>query len=964
MNTIPVDELYNVQKSPDILIPEYPWKDRHFYTFYLPFLCRAEELVRQNPLWDRYISPEAEKNFLTGLMNRLEAICLRTLVVEIQYCRAGGMLGEGSPADQYERFVEEYLRDSEQMISFWETYPWLYEIVNDEVNRYTAFLGQILNHFLEDREELEKCLGQGKKLYRITDAQMDRGDIHGDGKAVARLELNGGISVYYKPGDKNLKAGFIKELNELYQKQGLSVWDYHAVIKTDHAWEETVLTEECCASDERFRYYRRLGIALLLCYQRGICDIHCENVISHGEFPVMIDVEVVKRRAKDRKMKWGFLNTSVLSTGILPCYMKGAGENRVNPAVLCLDRHQKSAVRHLVMKNPKTSDICLELEYTELQFSNDIPVWTQEEEKEVVECIREGFRTAAKNYEMRTGRRKKGGEVCRYIHRPTNEYAMLLFMLRHPKYLSGREEAEKMLHMALSRPGNGGVENGKVVGWETEALLKGEIPLFTFREASRRLYWGSDFVEDFFVDDSEEESGVEKIQNRKLRIQEKLIEISMTGLRWDQTGFINSYEQKNLKEFLDDSDKEKLCFAEYAGQMTGSAEALETGRGICGLAAEKLVSQIVDMAFKEGQAADWWSADIQFRNKVLWDVTETPLYLYNGKAGIGLFLHIALNRGISLPEGVTQITEKIDRMMFRHTGQFSAGEGESGSGAMSGEYSIAYYYQYLYGLTKRAVYLEYAGRHLDILAGKDPGKSYDLISGLSGMALVWLNQWRFTGKENYLEYAEHMLDELAAFVQKKAVDGMREVLPGMAHGWSGILLAFQRYALSVGEDRYDEAILAALKAENSWYRPEMNNWEDIHRGEPMDTVAWCHGAAGILLCRMELMKSRNREIAAAAERDAVRAAGKIQSMPLRKGYCLCHGNLGNVSILRKYAGICGDRKLEQNCEKYIRIIAGKFCSDMIELLPQEKFDFGLMNGLSGMGTVFLDSGLGFLALDV
>lgn len=964
MKIIPVDELYNAQMHQNISLPEYLWKDRHFYTFYLPFLRRAEELVRQNPLWDRYISLEAERSFLTGLMNRLEAVCLRTLVVEIQYSRAGGMLGEGSPAEQYERFVEEYLQDREQMAAFWKTYTWLYEIVNNEVNRYTVFLGQILKHFQEDREELELCLGQGKKLCHITDIQMDRGDIHDDGKAVARLELDGGVSVYYKPGNKSLKAGFIKELNDLYEKQGLSVWDYHAVIKGDHTWEEAVLSEKCCTREDRFRYYRRLGIALLLCYQRGICDIHCENVISQGEFPVLIDVEVVKRRAKDRKMKWGFLNTSVLSAGILPCYMKGGGENRVNPAVLCLDRHQKSAVRHLVMKNPKTADICLELEYTELHFSNDIPVWTQEEEKEVTECIREGFRTAAESYKMQTGRKKEVCEVCRYIHRPTNEYAMLLFMLRHPKYLSRREEAEKMLHMALSRPGNGGVEDKKVAEWETEALLRGEIPLFTFREDSRRLYWRSDFVESFFADNPAQEIAAQKVQSGNLRIQEKLIEISMAGLRRDQTGFINSYGQKNLKEFLDNSSGEEACFTEGSGQMAGSEKIPESGQNICVLAVETLIGQIADMAFEDGQEADWWSVDIQFRSKIFWDVAEMPIYLYNGKAGTGLFFHSALASGISVSEKVRQITEKIDQIMFRHTEKYSSEAGKSSSGAMSGEYSIAYYYQYLYGLTGQTVYLDYASQHLEKLKGSESGDNYDLLSGLAGMALVWINQWRLTGERSDLEYAGHILDNLADFARREAAEGTAGVLPGMAHGWSGILLAFQRYALLTGQDRYDEVILLALEAENSWYRPELNNWEDLHRGEPMDTVAWCHGAAGILLCRMELTKSRNREIVAVAEQDAARAARKIQSMPLRKGYCLCHGNLGNMSILRKYAAICGDRKLEQSCEKYIRIIAGKFCSDTMKLLPQEKYDFGLMNGLSGIGTVFLDSGLAFLTLDV
>ena len=201
-----------------------------------------------------------------------------------------------------------------------------------------------------------------------------------------------------------------------------------------------------------------------------------------------------------------------------------------------------------------------------------------------------------------------------------------------------------------------------------------------------------------------------------------------------------------------------------------------------------------------------------------------------------------------------------------------------------------------------------------------------------------------------------MLDRLRAFVQKEAAQEYTEFLPGMAHGWSGLLMAFQRYASLTGSSRYEDAILLALKMENDWYRPEFGNWEDIHRGEPMDTVAWCHGAAGILLCRMELMESGCPEIAAIASRDAARAAEKIQSMPLRKGYCLCHGNLGNIAILKTYAQPGRDAALKKRCTDYMREVAEQLMNDTLELLPQEAYDFGLMNGLGGIAAALMDQG--------
>lgn len=89
MYQLSVNELYNPKLQQSVPLPEHLWKERHFYTFYLPFLRLAKRQTSQNPRWSVCISPEAEADVLTGLLNRLEAVCLRTLIVEIQFCKAG-----------------------------------------------------------------------------------------------------------------------------------------------------------------------------------------------------------------------------------------------------------------------------------------------------------------------------------------------------------------------------------------------------------------------------------------------------------------------------------------------------------------------------------------------------------------------------------------------------------------------------------------------------------------------------------------------------------------------------------------------------------------------------------------------------------------------------------------------------------------------------------------------------------
>lgn len=959
MNQLTINEIYDPKLQENIPLPEYLWKERHFYTFYLPFLRLAKKKLVSTEDWSSCVSEAAEGDWLTGLMNRLEGICLRTLVVEIQYCKAGGVLGNGDPQKQYGQFVEGYLRDSSQMVAFWQAYPYLYELVLYEAERYVNFTERILRHFRQDRKELEGDFGWKDGCGQICHLRMDRGDIHGQGRAVAELELADGRRLFYKPGKRSLKVQFTEMLNRLYVRQGLTAWRDQTAAKEDHTWEVGVESEACTAKAERFRYYRRLGIILFLCYQWGLCDIHCENVISHGEFPVLVDVEVGKRRAKRRKMPWGLYSNSVLSVGILPFYIKGEGENWVNPGVLCLDRHQKSTVRHLVLKHPRTSDVCLELEYTDLLLNSDLPGWAEEEEAEVIACLQEGFRRAGADYrELCRGIKRAPQSVpvlteataFRYIHRPTNEYAMLLHMLGHPEYMVQREKAENLLRTALERPGNGGVQDVDVREWEVACLLKREIPLFTFYGNSARLYCGEDYVENFFAE-RPENAAEQRVSVRNLRIQEKLIEVSMAGLHRNQEDFRNCYGRYNMKEFSLRNRREEFSLEETGRKKPEKLP--ENAETVCRCAAEQIAEQMRNLAFLEKKEVSWWSVNPQFRQKVLWEVTEMPPDLYHGKAGIGLFFHNGLACGVLDSEEDRYLTELLDREMFRYTSQPLSER--SSFGAFSGEYSVIYYYQYLYGLTGRKTYLDYAKKHLKKIAGREPEEAYDLMSGASGMALVWLNQWKLTGAASCLAYAEKLLDRLAAFAMAEAPKHPASVPAGMAHGWSGILLAFGRYATLTGSRRYDGAVLAALEAENRWYCPGIHNWQDLHRGEPRDTVAWCHGAAGILLCRMELEKSLNPEIAAAAGRDAARAAEKLQTAPLRRGYCLCHGNLGNVLILRAYAAEQKNRELERLCGAYMRAVAGQFLAGKLHLLPQEKYDFGLMNGLGGIGNALMCS---------
>ena len=98
---------------------------------------------------------------------------------------------------------------------------------------------------------------------------------------------------------------------------------------------------------------------MFLCYAIGAADIHYENVIAAGEFPVLIDMEVIKRNKNSNIMRdiEKFMSDSVLNIGILPVYMKGTNNSVFNAGILRNEESCKTIYDVPVVANSQTSDI-------------------------------------------------------------------------------------------------------------------------------------------------------------------------------------------------------------------------------------------------------------------------------------------------------------------------------------------------------------------------------------------------------------------------------------------------------------------------------------------------------------------------------------------------------------------------------------------------------------------------------
>ena len=154
-----------------------------------------------------------------------------------------------------------------------------------------------------------------------------------------------------------------------------------------------------------------------------------------------------------------------------------------------------------------------------------------------------------------------------------------------------------------------------------------------------------------------------------------------------------------------------------------------------------------------------------------------------------------------------------------------------------------------------------------------------------------------------------------------------------------------------GNREYLKKINLLCEYENSLYSEEKENWLDLRSPEDEKKVmnAWCHGAPGILLARLEIEKIReNHDI----EEDMKRASRSLFYGKENGRLCICHGLAGRILIMKKY--------LEQHKNPEFREIYKQKVQELFFMLEQkndlnasETRNPAFMNGMSGVAYALL-----------
>lgn len=929
-----------------------------FGAFYDPFVQVANKQLGETVTQKRYIKESILVDFQKSLFNLLNNLCIRTLIYEMYICGQEGLL-EGNEFEQYQYYIDHFLKDKQYLNDFFSLYPVLERRINEIIQNTIDIYKEVIERIDTDANEIMREFNIVESAFIVEHLSTDFSDSHKNGRRVFCVEFVSGEKILYKPRCLQNEIKLQEITNYFYKICNLGSYEYCILDKGKYGWCEIVTQKDCESTEELSRYYQRIGVILFINYLLEGGDIHFENLIACNEYPVIIDAETFigniegdNGKSATEKVS-NLLRKSVLYSGILPFYSwNNAGDAGINMSAISGEEGQKFPIKIPFIINPKSVNMRVVYDYPVSKRNHNLAMLKGKfiQPSEFADKIIQGFKSAylgaMEHTETLLKIIQQYSELeVRYLIRNTQQYVIVLSSSYHPELLMDGGARNLFFYSLIN--GNLQNENSKLlIEHEIEDLLSGDIPYFYFRGNKKSIYtWDGREVKNFFSKTAWQqiEENIQYLSYKNLEQQIQYIKITF------------NMENAGTRKIKNERLKPAL-----SNNIFKTAEEL----------AKELLCKIGTNAIysEDGTDVNWIGVKLFGIKENQWMIQALPNTLYDGTVGINLVFH--LYERIYQDKKYHEICDVLDNRILRYIDTISDGKksiAEFNTGVFCGEGSILYALNILYEIYDDSKYKLYFDKWLscmETIISEDC--LFDLISGNSGIVLVLINMYKKTGTPTYLQKAIQIAEQLIEdMVTDKGKVGWKsevvpEVLAGFAHGNSGFIEMFSRLYEVYPQAKYLRVLSRLVEYENSLYSEKNNNWTDLRKFPEEDQnrdqpIAWCHGAAGILLSRLTLYNAIKNSGETALFQQVIKdislAKNKLIEDGLHAGFCLCHGNMGNLLILKRYAEIFDDKQVRSICDSRFEQIL-EFLNDQ-NVLPTELYNPGFMTGLSGIAYALL-----------
>jgi len=823
-------------------------------------------------------------------------LCKRTLILQLGIARHNKRLSGETTEARFEDFMIQLNSDAGRL-QLDENYPFLRLGVARSARQTARCLVALFERVTVDHANLAGLTADFRSAGRLTNFKTELSDRHADGQSVMLLKFEHG-NVYYKPRSLKLDLAYFRFLSFLNER-GVRP-DQRAPValdRTSYGYVGEVLYQEAQSKSDLRAYYQRFGGLLAICHILVATDLHHENLISAGGYPIIIDVEtlfqpsLVSRRSKERRRN-PFADT-VINSGMLPCGLDDQKQYGVSALFMPYETlfsrlplgegTDELSLREMSIKNP---------------FTKNMPRLGGEmaQPHRYVDAITSGFECTYRGLlSLKAELIAKDSPLAvfknlyvRTVIRPTRVYGHILSALSHPDFLTAEGKREDLI-ARLRATTNGPVAHRRCWPAERAAILRGDVPYFTAKIDSRDLQDGlGGTVAGLFGGSgwSESRRRIWSMSQRDLKRQQRLIHESV----------ICTQPMAQLRAWHD---------------MYPSASANAHDGVICNddfiAEAVRIGDHIIESGFGDDGHVDHFQLECR-------GLSEMRLFhmgpgLYAGLAGLAVFLaELYLQTGLARFMSAAEVTIASARREYTQFGIPS-----ESIGAFSGMSGWIYTLALLGKRHNRLDWIEESLSWLPWIEKRiDADTELDVISGSAGALLVLTELDCVAPERGALQLARACAMRLATTAIQDE-NGARWIsaghpeiaLTGFSHGAAGIATALARYAVHSGCTQYLELAQETMRYERNSY--DANGWRDIralHCNEHGTTnypYAWCHGAPGIGLARLALPQIMHDE---AWLQDVERSVKHTRAHGFGGGHSLCHGQLGNIELLMKYGELC------------------------------------------------------------
>ena len=771
----------------------------------------------------------------------------KACVLEMHKLKASNLLEGFSSIDRFNFFIQ-LCQKGDFRTLFFTSYPVLKSLLDRKINNYKNSMLLFIEQLNDNLYEIESVI-LGGKLKRIIKLEAS-GDSHRGGKRVlivhGCLENDKQKSFVYKPRSISNEL-FFSKLCSWYNKhgKGKSIKTPRLLDKNSHGYSEHISYIKCNSEEDMSHFYISLGqITALLLLINGR-DIHHENIIANGKFPVLIDLECILSPVLPSEENY-YSNVSQMR--VLPRRDLVSKKNMgINNSSINDNLKEKSWVKVSVWHAEGTDEMRLIKEEVVYKAVNKNTPTLRNKSittyKNIEEDYLNGFSqtyhdlVSNREYLQSSGSplHAIGHVAVRVLFRSTNDYAKLLLESYHPSLLSCPQKYQNFINW-LSEYLIYHPSMSELIFAENYDIMQGDIPYFqTDHKASfisnsqgkplniKTLYTGLEQAHRILAQLSESD----------FRGQTQLIKLSF---------LTNNWNKKNSKIFQ------------------ARARSNKSDSKFC---TKKIISNIINCSLENDKTIVW--PEVSYHHHKAYSCDLGSLSLNTGSMGIAFAL--AYWDKFKQCKQSKRVVQKVLESCLRHCKNHKALQlGISG----------------LSGLLFSAHHISSCGYPLaielsELLVRKYSDQVYyndsyfDVMYGSSlDVASMLLFKDNYSISDDVIHHAMRHLKHNCPEPRKFNLDasdtfGSGELHPpnlGYAHGISGVATAFIRYAERYNDKFSLDWVAKTLNILEKYFNHDLGYWPNMAHASRVNTVqeirskplTWCQGHVGIGFFYLECYK--------------------------------------------------------------------------------------------------------------